>query len=537
MFLLLCIGFNSISGQEPVYNFYYRIFFKDKGDYNINTFYANQLLSSRAISRREKSGIPVPDFRDIPVYPGYIEQIKAIGFTLHCTSKWMNTALFKTENPEDINILLKLPFVAGAKIVKHTISKNLKKDKLQFEIEEEDSPLYNSPLTMVNGDIVHTMGYTGNGVIIAVLDAGFYSADKIPALESLRSRGGIKGTYDFIRKSRSVYDYNNHGTAVLSILAGIIPDSLEGTAPGAGYWLFRTEDVYSEFPVEEDFWAAGAEYADSIGADIITSSVGYYAFDDSAYNYKYSDLDGNTAFVTRVADIAASKGILVINSAGNERSNPWQHIIVPSDGDSVLAVGAVDASRMIALFSSAGPSFDRRVKPDEVAQGVNVPIQNTVDIVYRSNGTSLSCPVISGMCACVLQAVPAASNADIIAALHFSSDRYLTPDSLYGYGIPDFVRVIARLKETLADVPENEPTVGPNPFTNDLMVRFSNPPVDLSIEVFSYSGYLVLKKNYHDTINRAFLLRDLRHMAEGVYYIRLKTSKTIKTFKVIKLNK
>ncbi len=208
------------------------------------------------------------------------------------------------------------------------------------------------------------------------------------------------------------------------------PVSIEGTAPGADFWLMRTEDTESEFPVEEDFWVAGAEFADSLGADIISSSLGYFAFDDPSMNYKYSDMDGNTAFITRAADIAASKGILPVNSAGNERDNAWIHIIAPSDGDTVLAVGAVDGNNSISVFSSAGPSYDRRIKPDVVAQGVSVPVQVNTSVVERAGGTSFSCPVISGMCACIMQAVPEASDSDIIAALHSSSDRFLTPDSL-----------------------------------------------------------------------------------------------------------
>jgi hypothetical protein len=323
---------------------------------------------------------------------------------------------------------------------------------------------------------------------------------------------------------------------VLSILAGSEPGSIAGSAQGADYWLLRTEDTGSEFPVEEDFWTAGAEFADSIGADIISSSLGYYAFDDPALDYKYSDMDGNSTFVTRAADIAASKGILVVNSAGNERDNTWLHIIAPSDGDSVLAVGAVDGYKVISSFSSSGPSYDRRIKPDIVAQGVSVPVQVQELIVERSSGTSFSCPLISGMCACIMQAVPRATNADIISVLHSASDRFLYPDSLYGYGIPDLTMAINQLQEKYLTKPENESVVSPNPFDNELKITFRENPEQLRIEMYNLSGKLIMKMNYREYISRSLIINDFGNLAKGIYFIRLYTPGGIFTHKVIKIN-
>lgn len=231
------------------------------------------------------------------------------------------------------------------------------------------------PRLPLNGDMLHKSGLTGLNITIAVLDAGFINADKIEALEPLRKRGGIITTRDFINSSSYVYDYHTHGTSVLSILAGAMPGIINGTAPGAKYMLLRTEDVLSEFPVEEDYWIAAAEYADSAGADIITSSLGYFEFDDPSMDYPFSDMDGDRPFITRGADMASSKGILVVNSAGNERNKAWLRIIAPSDGDSVLCVGAVNHDLTISDFSSAGYSSDGRVKPDMVAPGVLIPLQ------------------------------------------------------------------------------------------------------------------------------------------------------------------
>jgi serine protease AprX len=525
-----------LSAQGTTYNYFYRVYFKDKGDINTNNFSPEDLLSQKAINRRQKAGIYAPVFSDLPVNPDYITQVRSKGFYLHCTSKWMNTGLFKTQSQANINLILNLPFVKDVKIVKKPAGKSNYSDKLDFSLLMADIPPYDRPLTMMNGQSLHNSGYDGTGILIAVLDGGFLKADIISSLDDLRARRGIKGTRDFVSNSDYVYNYHNHGTAVLSVLAGKIPGIIAGTAPGADFWLLRTEDTSTEFPVEEDFWAAGAEFADSIGADIISSSLGYSAFDDPAMNYKFSDMDGNTAFVTQVADFAASKGMLVVNSAGNERTNAWKRIIAPSDGDSVVAVGAVDGSNVISTFSSAGPSADGRIKPDNATQGVSVTVQTLETTVGRANGTSFSCPVLSGVCACIMQAVPKAVNTDIINALHKNGDRYNTPDSLYGYGIPDMVGVITTLQELLITKPDNETVIGPNPFTGDIEITFKKTPGTLKVMIYTSSGQIIINRIYKEYIGRTLKISDLQNSRQGVYFITLVTSYGTFSHKVIKLN-
>ena len=310
---------------------------------------------------------------------------------------------------------------------------------------------------------------------------------------------------------------------------------IEGTAAGADYLLLKTEDIESEFPCEEDFWAAGAEFADSTGADIISSSLGYYNFDDHSLNYKYSDLNGNTSFVTKVADIASSKGILVVNSAGNERNKDWKHIIFPSDGDSVVAVGAVDGNNFISDFSSAGPSADGRVKPDNVTMGVSVPVQTSENSIGRSNGTSFSCPVLSGMAACLMQAVPGALNSDIIKVLHSSADRYNYPDSLYGYGIPDIVLALVKLQNLLIKVPDEGTLVCPNPTTGNFEIILRTPPENFTIEIISMTGKLIFRKDFTDYAGRTLLITELQHKEQGVYFLRIINGAKINVQKIIKL--
>jgi serine protease AprX len=534
--LSLIFSTEFIYSQEVTYNVFYRIYFTDKGTNAINDFSPGDLLSEKAVERRIKANIPVPDFRDLPVYQVYIEMISSAGFTFHSSSRWMNTALFKTAGLKDITGLKNLPFVSEVKIVKNISEKGLASDKLDFETIDESLPQYDQPIVMVNGKSVHNSGFNGKGILIAVLDGGFENAENITSLEALRNRNGIKGTFDFVGNQQNVYGYHTHGTAVLSILAGNITGSIEGSARDADYLLLRSEDTGSEFPVEEDFWITAAEFADSVGADIISSSLGYYNFDDPLLNYKYPDMDGNRTFITRAADIAASKGILVVNSAGNERNKNWIYIIAPSDGDSVVAVGAVEWDRTISSFSSAGPSYDRRIKPDVVAQGVSVPVQTSTTVVDRSSGTSFSCPVISGMCACILQAVPQATNYDIISSLYASSDRFTVPDSLYGYGIPDFAEMISKLQEKFVLQSDKESVVSPNPFRNDLKIIFREIPEWLTVEIFDFTGKPLLKIDYTNYISRTLFLDEISTYRDGIYFIRLSTQGGSFIHKVIKIS-
>jgi subtilisin family serine protease len=531
---LVFIHFN-VNGQDA-FNYFCRVYFRDKGANTELSYSSSDLLSIRAIDRRSKAGITAPDYRDLPVFKGYIDQIKELGFTFHCTSKWMNTALFKTKSMPDTALLKSLPFVSDAKIVKKPIGKSRYYNKLDLFSDAEDLPPFDRPLTMMHGDILHSSGYDGTGVLIAILDAGFTNADIVSSLSNLRNRNGIKYTWDFVNNDQSVYNYHYHGTAILSVLAGVSEGNIQGTAPGADFILLRTEDASTEFSVEEDFWTAAAEFADSAGADIISSSLGYFNFDEPSLNYKFSDLDGNTAFVTRAADVAASKGILVVCSAGNERNNAWKHILVPSDGDSVLSIGAVDGNGMISSFSSAGPSSDGRVKPDNTAMGVSVIAQTELSSFVRMNGTSLSCPVLSGMAASLKQAAPNATNIEIINALHRAGDRFSVPDTLYGYGTPDMIKALDYLQELHLKLPEKGTLTWPNPTTGDFEVNFRDSPGSLVIEIYSSSGSLIFRKEFPDYAGRNIALKVLSGKPQGIYLIKLKTGKGTFVNKIIKLN-
>lgn len=531
---LLQLPVRGQSDEDRLY--YYRVYFTDKNA-SPSDFSPIELLSPAAVARREAQGIPVPQLSDLPVSPVYITAVEEKGLTFRCASRWMNTALFTSPEPLDVNVLEAIPCIERVRLVKlpsdpakgtggkyGTVA--LKRDTEEFD-----------PRIPLNGNTLHQSGFTGRGVTIAVLDAGFANADRIESLTPLMQRGGVKATRDFVSGSDYVYDYHNHGTSVLSILAGSLPGLISGTAPCADYLLLRTEDDASEYPVEEDYWAAGAEFADSAGAAVITSSLGYFTFDDPSMNYSFTDMDGNSTFVTQAADMAASKGIVVTASAGNERNKEWLRILAPSDGYDVISVGAVTQELTISDFSSAGYSYDGRVKPDVVAPGVNLNIQFEPDLVHRGSGTSFSCPVISGLTASLMQAVPKASPAEIAAALHESSDRFLNPDSLYGYGLPDFLKALRLLEDVHSYIPEEGMTAGPNPFIDEINIWFPAPPGHLSVTVTSVDGTLVTKRHFPVYAARSYRLGDFGRRGSGLYIVKVETEEETRIFKMIRLSR
>ena len=259
---------------------------------------------------------------------------------------------------------------------------------------------------MLKGDILHNRDLKGKGKLIAILDAGFSRVDEMIAFEELFAENRILGTKDFVQRNNNVFDEHTHGMMVLSTMGAENKGQIIGTSPEASFWLLRTEDVDSENLIEEYNWLCAAEFADSVGADIINSSLGYTTFDDAGQNHTYTDMDGRTAPVSIAATIAAQKGMIVVNSAGNSGSGSWHFIGAPADADSILSVGAVDENADFAWFSSYGPSFDGRVKPTVVAQGRNTIVATSNNGTLTGNGTSFSSPIVAGLSACLWEAHP-----------------------------------------------------------------------------------------------------------------------------------
>jgi hypothetical protein len=524
-------------GTDESFLYFYRVTFTDKGNVSVGNFAPEGLLSPAAIARREKCGVAPLTVGDLPVNQDYITAVSQRGLAFKCASKWMNSALFTSASKIETDALNDLPFIIEVLPVKNP-SGPVKGKTGKFGVTSPGSITDNyDPNVPVNGVPLHQSGFTGQNIAIAVLDAGFINANLIESLKPLFARGGIVATHDFVNGSDYVYDYHNHGTSVLSILAGSMPDTIFGTATGADYLLLRTEDDQSEYPVEEDYWAAAAEFADSAGADIITSSLGYSTFDDPAMNHAFSEMDGNTTYITRAADAAASKGILVVASAGNERNKEWVRILSPSDGDSVMCIGAVFQDLTISGFSSAGYSADGRVKPDVVAPGVSLPIQFIPGQFHIGSGTSFSCPVISGLCASLMQAVTGATAADIMNSVRESSDRFNNPDSLYGYGLPDFVTALKKLEDQLTFKPEVNITAGPNPFFDEISLWFREIPGHLSVSVMDFNGKLMMRKDFPVYASRSCILNGFDNMAQGVYYLKVITDAEDEVFKMIRIRR
>ncbi|MFI5173062.1 MAG: S8 family serine peptidase, partial [Chitinophagales bacterium] len=401
--------------MTPQFTNKYWIFFTDK----INSPYSKnnpqQFLTQRSIDRRKKSNIGIFE-SDLPVNTAYIEQLKLLGISVEAYSRWMNAVTAHLTEDQIIQIA-QLPFVKEISVVKKYITTDRELQPAESTAfyksgEETDiESIYGTAdrqITMINLDTIFDLGFTGEGMIIAQLDAGYFGVDTAIKFQSLWDKDQIIGFYNFPDHNNQVFNIYSgyHGSWVLSVMGSDVPDEFSGTAPDAEFYLYRTEIADSEYVVEEDYWMMAAERADSMGADIINSSLGYTEFDDSLENHTYADLDGNTTLVTKAADMAAQKGILVCNSAGNNGWDAWHYLSAPSDGDSVFCIGAVDSAGLFAGFSGFGPSADGDVKPNVAAMGVNTACYDPGGYVAYLSGTSLSSPVIAGACASLWSAFP-----------------------------------------------------------------------------------------------------------------------------------
>jgi len=542
---------SSISAQiSPEH---YLINFTDKNNSQFSINKPEEFLSQRAINRRNRYNIDI-DTKDIPVNKTYINSLKELGLEIVNISKWLNSVVVKTTNENLIETAKKLAFVKSIgfdkkkKAVKKekTVKKEKAIKKKTQETEKSNYFDYGKSLNqnkMINVNLLHNDGYRGEGIHIAILDAGFYKVNKLPAFDSLIANNQILGVRDFVDGDNEVYDADTHGMMVLSTMAGNIPGQLIGTAPKAKYWLLRTEQGATEYIIEEHNWICGAEFADSAGVDLINSSLGYQDFDDNSQNHSYQDLDGNTAMITIGADIAASKGILVVTSAGNEGSSAWGYITAPADADSVLTIGALTPEREIAYFSSRGPSSDGRIKPDVCAQGQPSVVEGRNGRVTTASGTSFSSPIMTGAVACLWQAHPELSNMQIINAVQRSADRYSKTDSIFGYGIPDLYAAHIYLNSfgSIDLKTNNFLNAFPNPFKNSINVEFIaksiEPPFNLQFTIYStngkklfYSENIITNNNY--TVEK---LNFNNNFAKGIYILQIKANNILLHKRLLKI--
>jgi hypothetical protein len=446
LFLLL-LQTATLSAQTPRPNKYW-VTFSDKNNSPYCLCRPAELLSARALERRAKASIPL-DETDLPVNPEYVEGLKAKGARIHLTSRWLNAAAVIADSLTATR-LKALAYVDTVQYVgphlrtiNHVVASFSRDQRPPVVLPKPlrpDNPYGYSGMqnSLLNLPLLHFAGHRGHGIWVGVMDGGFLAADILPFFDSVANDGRLMAVRNFVDRYQNVYLAATHGTSVLSAMAANVPGYLVGGAPDAAYFLFRTEDTSGEFPIEECNWVAAAEYADSMGIDIINASLGYTSFNDAALSHSFEVLNGRTAIGSRGASIAVQKGMIVCNSAGNSGDEPWKHIGVPADAPGVIAVGALDYDGTRASFSSFGPTADGRIKPDLCAPGLQVVVAGSKDFeLGMSSGTSLASPMLTGGIAALWSAFPDKTAAEIVDAVYASADQYDRPDVARGYGLPD----------------------------------------------------------------------------------------------------
>lgn len=536
LLFLLLLGAGGWSAQAQ--NRKYLVLLKDKANSPYSISRPEQFLSQRAIQRREKQGIPVQE-KDLPVNPTYVTALQQAGAKIWFPSRWANAVLIETTEAT-LTAIRALPFVAGvesnrsvgrARVGLAQFIANRSRDKRG---QADDPQVYGNSreqLLQLGVDNMHAQGYRGEGMLVAILDAGFRNANQVPFLSPLFGENRVVGTYDFVKKETGVYEDDAHGQNVLSIMAGYQADQLVGPAYKASYLLLRTEDASSETPVEEVNWLLGAEYADSSGVDVINSSLGYTTFDDPTQNHSYNDLNGQTTLISRAARWAAEVGMLVVVSAGNEGADPWRYIGAPADVATILAIGAVDRDGIRAPFSSYGPTADGRIKPDLVARGLGTALGSSTGLITAGNGTSYSAPLVAALAAGFWQANPRLTAQQVIECLRRSGSQYSQPDNELGYGIPNFERAAAIAAESYSLL------IYPNPFTSTdrITVQWNEIPLDQTIDatVTNSAGQVVWQQQYPSDRASNFSLQALS-LAPGLYFLKLSTPNAQRTVKLMK---
>ncbi len=533
----------------------YRIEFTDKEHNTYTIERPHSFLSERAIQRRARQSIGVTQ-ADLPVSGYYTDSLSKMNIEVLNTSRWFNSATVRCsaediEKVGDIDFIRKTSAILRESVQDTTTGKEYDLETLfsfLFQKKNDVQPLYAAStnyygkaadqIGMMSGHVLHNRGFRGKGMLIAVVDGGFYKVDELSGFDSLHNEGRLRGIKNFTTDQENVIGDNNHGTNVLSIIASNLPGRMIGSAPDADYILIRSEEIGKEHLVEEDNWITAVEYADSIGADLITSSLGYSIFDDPSQNHFYSDLDGRIVRASYAATMAAARGMIVCVSAGNDGDLPWKYISVPADADSIVTIGAVDRNGQYALFSSVGYTADRRIKPDLTAMGKETAYQGSSGNINTGNGTSYSTPLLAGLMACLWQAFPEKDNMEIIEMVKRSADHYNEPDSLYGYGIPNFSKLIEPVMPFFET--EEDPytvSVFPNPFTGVFTLYLSPAQHGrISMRIFTISGQQIfLHVGYISECNAYELqVNESASFPAGMYIIEIRTDAGKITTKAVK---
>ena len=519
VFLLFFFA-GSLQSQETVM---VRLHLKDKGNPPFSITNPEEFLSQKSIERRERQGFPVDSF-DLPLDPAYIDAISETGATVGTYSKWVKTVLVHLTDMEILSKLENLPFVDSLYCVwKGTLPQKTWRQTdvpLKPDFRQSNINSYGAGFTQIalnNGHLLHDAGFRGKGMAIAVLDVGFINADKISYFNQER----IKEIKNFNHESSDILrEGSDHGTRVLSCMLSDTPGEMTGTAPEADYYLFRTEVIGDEFPVEEDYWIAGLEYADSLGVDIVTSSLGYSVFTDPSMNHTHEQLDGQTIPISRAANLAASRGILLFSSAGNEGDKNWTKITFPADAENIITVGSIDKDSNRSRFSSVGLTADERIKPDLMAMGTQTSIVESSGNVVQGNGTSFSTPILAGLAACLWEALPDLNSFDLLDLLRETGSQYQNPDPLMGYGIADVYKAYLRQQTGMRPATgfSEQVFLSINPQDNRLYINLYSPAQydRCVLNIYTALGIRILTiVDMSDSI-------DISSLPKGVYIARLR---------------
>lgn len=504
--LFLCTSLNLWSQNS------YYIQFKSK-----DTTKEKLHVSNSSIQRKLMYNIPI-DSKDYNINENYINSIKQFNEKIKI-SNWLNAvAVELTENQKEI--IKSFSFVDTVFLLKNDapIKKSIKNET--YTISDYGSS-YNQ-IHIHNGEFLHDSGYDGKGMKIAVFDAGFNDVDSFNCFKHLFTENRIHFGANLVYNTDSFFDYDGHGTSVLGCMASYIKDTIVGTCPNADFYLFITEDARSESRLEEFNWAVAAEKADSIGVDVINSSLGYAQFDDAKMNYTFQDMDGNTTIVSKAAKIATEKGIIVVNSAGNEGNKSWKKITAPADVENVITVGAIDNSRMVTAFSSRGFNANKVIKPDVVAVGGGATVFYNKGKYSVSNGTSFSSPIMAGMVACFWQTNRSLTPDSVRNLIYKSSHLFTNPNGDYGFGIPDFKKALKMSKENFFEL--NQINIFPNPTSNFIITEFYSKLESklVQLTLFSLQGKILSKTiSTKKGINTDFI--DIKGLAKGIYILKVET--------------
>jgi hypothetical protein len=532
VFAILCIQQSFAQNQDAW------VIFADKENVEASLADPILIMTQEAIDRKTLQGTPI-DERDVPINENYVTQIKnASGITVLSKSKWMN-CVYIIGSQSNIEALLDLPFVTNVEYADTSL--NLFPGapiENKFALEEANQRInYNygaaaNQIEMLSGDYLHELDYTGEGMIVAVLDAGFPSIDTNPGFQKMRDENRILGTYDFEARTENVDGTSSHGFKTSSDIGGFLQDEFVGTAPQASFYFFVTEYTPTETPAEEAWWVEALERSDSLGVDVVNTSLGYRVFDNPNYDYSYEDLNGQTTFSARGANIAFDKGMILVTSAGNGGNSSFPTVGTPGDSPGTLTIGAVSSNGNYASFSSIGPTVDGRIKPDVMAQGASAAVISTSGAVDFSSGTSFSSPIMAGVVTCLWQARLQTPNGTMMQIIRESANLYNNPTDEMGYGIPNFEDAYAALQQLgLEDeFLMSNFALYPNPVTSKINISFPEGISNATFTIYSILGNKVLSTE----ISRSFNSVNMEALNSGMYIASIISNNKQISFKIIK---